>query len=511
MKLKHALFALLCAFAVGLAIPAFAFAGSPPTIEYQPQNVAFPAGSPAAGYQCVSTEDPGHTYFDYHWYVVWDGKVYDTYDDEFTNMDWAKYCSSYGQVGNSFMFEEPQEGLTGAEIYCVVSNEYGSTKSRNAYVNILPSWYPTGPDIRVKANVLLKPDSVLKLYCDVRDYDHAYKLEYQWYETTTGELFDIKALDGENEAILVEDVPEGQTRYFVCGVFQTNSMGNVNYSYTSVSAVTRMSSTPETKDPETVESIEITSAPSKTAYDVGETVNLSGLQVRVYTNLGFYDTKDSSIFKVSPSTLNNPGTQKVTITYEGCSDSFNVTVKKTSLAAPVIDSQPKGGKFNEGTACDLKIGAHSPDGATLQYQWYSSATGLKSDMVPVAGATMDHVVVPPTVGSVFYCCSVKAVDGSLVSDTVYSDMVEVNYIKKATEAPGITVTPGTGNGTAVNGTTGNGNDTDILTPPEPALKSHNPAIIIVAIGLILLAIALAIIAAVLISRRRKQGGHEKQR
>ena len=139
----------------------------------------------------------------------------------------------------------------------------------------------------------------------------------------------------------------------------------------------------------------------------------------------------------------------------------------------------------------------------------STKSSLSSDcrLQPACMKPELLVIADQHAASVFYCCSVKAVDGSLVSDTVYSDMVEVNYIKKATEAPGIAVTPGTdiGNGTAVNGTTGNG--TDILTPPEPALKSHNTAVIIIGIGLILLAIALAIIAAVLISRRRKEGRH----
>ncbi|MBQ6454257.1 MAG: hypothetical protein IJJ14_07880, partial [Coriobacteriales bacterium] len=290
MRFKHALVALFCALSLALVIPTFAIAAGPPTIEYQPQNVAYTAGTDWASYQCVSTEDPGHMYFDYHWYVVWDGKVYDTRDDKSANMPWAKYCKDYGQVGNVFVFEAPQESLSGAQIYCIVGNEYGTTKSRNAYVSILPSWYPTAPEIRIKANVEVKPDSVIKLACDVLNYDHAYTLEYQWYETASGQLFDIKAIDGEDGPVLVADVPEGQTRYFVCGVFQTNSMGDVNYSYTSVSAVTRRSSTPEVKEVETVESIEITSLPSKTTYDAGETVDLSGMQVRIYTNLGFMDT-----------------------------------------------------------------------------------------------------------------------------------------------------------------------------------------------------------------------------
>ena len=72
-------------------------------------------------------------------------------------------------------------------------------------------------------------------------------------------------------------------------------------------------------------SISIKSKPIKLTYTVGETLITSGLKLTATYNDG--STKEvTSGFTFTPSALNTVGTQKITVTYDGKTTSFDVTV-----------------------------------------------------------------------------------------------------------------------------------------------------------------------------------------
>ncbi|MBO5230216.1 MAG: leucine-rich repeat protein [Clostridia bacterium] len=74
-----------------------------------------------------------------------------------------------------------------------------------------------------------------------------------------------------------------------------------------------------------VVSVEITTLPSKLGYYYKETLNTSGMKLNVTYSDGSAETVTSG-FEASPKTLNKTGVQKITVTYGGCSDSFDVSV-----------------------------------------------------------------------------------------------------------------------------------------------------------------------------------------
>lgn len=74
----------------------------------------------------------------------------------------------------------------------------------------------------------------------------------------------------------------------------------------------------------------LVSAPAKTAYTVGETLDTAGLTLRYTDQYGAARTVTDG-FVCDPQTFSAAGTQTVTVTYEGLTVTFDVTVKKQSF------------------------------------------------------------------------------------------------------------------------------------------------------------------------------------
>lgn len=100
----------------------------------------------------------------------------------------------------------------------------------------------------------------------------------------------------------------------------------------------------------TISSISVQSKPSKTVYTVGEVFSSSGLVVKVNMSDGTSKTVTSG-FTVSAPDMSTAGTKTVTVTYEGKTETFNITVN-----APVNP-----------TAAQYKIsGATATAGSTVE-------------------------------------------------------------------------------------------------------------------------------------------------
>ena len=79
----------------------------------------------------------------------------------------------------------------------------------------------------------------------------------------------------------------------------------------------------------TLSSISVKTAPTKTAYTVGDTLNTSGLVIKAAYSDG--STKDiTSGFTCSPTKLSTAGKQTITVTYGGKTTAFTVTVSAAS-------------------------------------------------------------------------------------------------------------------------------------------------------------------------------------
>ena len=118
----------------------------------------------------------------------------------------------------------------------------------------------------------------------------------------------------------------------------------------------------------------------------------------------------------------------------------DVTVARTSAAAPKINKQPAGKRYAAGTKYldNLSVEAESSDGGRLSYQWYVSRDGGKFS--PVKGAT-DSTCTPATssvkADDSYYCVvtnTVNSVSGESYSEHVQSDTVTVSFTEPSDAA-----------------------------------------------------------------------------
>ena len=81
-----------------------------------------------------------------------------------------------------------------------------------------------------------------------------------------------------------------------------------------------------------LESIAITAAPAKTAYFVGDAVDVSGMVVTAHYSDG--SSERATGYDYSPKVLGTAGQQTITVSYEGRTDAFTVTVNEIPAAEP---------------------------------------------------------------------------------------------------------------------------------------------------------------------------------
>lgn len=101
-----------------------------------------------------------------------------------------------------------------------------------------------------------------------------------------------------------------------------------------------------------IEGIGVLSLPDKTQYKSGESIDLRGLVIRAYTDNGHIDIESG--YEVYPQILREAGRQTVTVTYEGSSCSFTVTVEDSNkLESVAIASLPTRREYSVGDTVDL--------------------------------------------------------------------------------------------------------------------------------------------------------------
>ena len=371
--MKKTIAVITVLFLILALMPASSFAEDEiPVISHDPQNLRWPEGADAY-YQCKAENDPGHEKFLYEWYIIYENVVYKATGYSMSD-PWVSQCDpskgmGVGGIGNTFFLSGIKSGLDGAEIYCIVKSGDGKYFEESAHAVIMVG-YPdmfTPPEISVPHMVTCRQDEYVELYCEARCTsgnvsEKGDNLEYLWYETASGNLFDIIAVDrgAEDSPIFVPDTSVPGWYYYVCGVTDRADDALTNVSYSSVITLV-------VSDRETVTGIGISRLPDKMEYQDGEKIDLTGLEVSVATNYGYYELDEGDAKKVSPDTAKYTagGIMTVKVSFDEGDVTFDVAVLKES------GTKPSG---TDGT--DTKPGGTAePDGKSTPIPWYIFVIG----------------------------------------------------------------------------------------------------------------------------------------
>ena len=225
---------LLCALLSPWMLTAMA-AEEGPQIILQPQQYTYPDQSVAI-YTVKASGSNLHAY----WYMQWEGTVYHISDMSNGMEPWEAYAGeTYGASqpdANTFVwfFQGIEAELSGAEIWCVIEDGHYEATSRRALITVGGSAMP--PELtEVPVGVTVKKHGECELRVLAKSPDGS-QLSFLWYETDSGKLQDIRALNrGEEDCdFLFPDTSVEGTRNYVCMV--TTEKGGV--AYTSVIPVT---------------------------------------------------------------------------------------------------------------------------------------------------------------------------------------------------------------------------------------------------------------------------------
>ena len=232
---------LICLLLLLCTVPFAPAAGDAPEISMQPQNYHYPEYSVA-----MYTVKAGGNNLHATWYLEFEGKTYTLSDNQNPVEPWESYAGeSYGpfEDGDTFgwFFSGIEAGLNGAEIWCVMEDGHYDVTSARAIITVQGSVMP--PEIlSMPAQVVANVGEEVVARC-VAKSANGEQLAFQWYETPTGKLQDIRAIDGEDCDYIFCDTSTVGTRYFVCGITGTTG-GRVYSSVLPVTVTQPVTTTP---------------------------------------------------------------------------------------------------------------------------------------------------------------------------------------------------------------------------------------------------------------------------
>ncbi|MBR5767989.1 MAG: bacterial Ig-like domain-containing protein, partial [Clostridia bacterium] len=356
----------------------FPAAAKTPVISLNPQSVRWPATAKAAVYSCrCSNENTEYgPEFEREWYFFYNGMDFAAKDVfakpiDYPFGDFDKDGSGF--VGTTIMIANPGKGLEGTEIYCVVKSD-DSHFAESTHATILfdsAAISSEAPEFTsVPAEITATAGKSFTITCDYT-YQGQCSTTPMWYETPNGKLENIQLIMDAGEKKSFTDKRNSPGDYYYVFAVELESLNGKDTSISYSSPIHVRVKAGGGEQSEQSVGLEITSLPKKTSYFLGDTLSLKGLVVRYYTDLGFQDIKDGKGMGVSPTTLTKFGTNRITLIYEGLTTYFDVEVEGAP-AIPLIDSLSPGVTEKLGTPVTLSVGAHSTDGGTLTYQWYSS-------------------------------------------------------------------------------------------------------------------------------------------
>ncbi|MBQ7415752.1 MAG: hypothetical protein IJW14_01785 [Oscillospiraceae bacterium] len=229
-----------------LAMPAMA-APEGPVITLQPQSPNYPHYSVA-----IYTVKAEGTNLQATWYMEWLGKTYTISDIGGAMEEWEAFAGeSYGarKVDDNtfiFVFEGIERDLDGGYIWCVIEDGHYAVTSQKSRICVGSEKMP--PEIvSIPTELTVEQSAEAEIRCVAKSLDDS-ELSFLWYETDTGRLGDIRAVNRGTETAdyLLCDTSEVGTRNYICMVESAN--GGMTYS--SVVSVTVTEKQPEQTQPQ---------------------------------------------------------------------------------------------------------------------------------------------------------------------------------------------------------------------------------------------------------------------
>jgi len=204
-------------------------AQEPPVIIMQPQSPCYPEYSVAM--YTVKVEGSNLRAI---WYMEWMGNTYCLSNLGGAMQPWEGYAGeSYGprqlDANNfAFIFEGIESDLDGAYIWCVIEDGHYDIVSSKVRISVGDYYSP--PQIQeIPAELVVEQGDEAEIRCVANSVDES-QLSFTWYETDTGKLEDIYAVNRGTETsdYMFCDTSRIGTRYYICKVDTSN--GGIAYS-----------------------------------------------------------------------------------------------------------------------------------------------------------------------------------------------------------------------------------------------------------------------------------------
>lgn len=232
---KRIISVVLCLILLfALLIPAAA-AGTGPEITFNPQSPCWPEYAVAS--YSVRTKGENLRAF---WYMEWQGTTYNISDNYNGVEPWEGYAGeSYGGIqedANTFtyFFSGIEADLDGAYIWCVVEDGHYDVESQRVRISVGEN--ATAPSILdFPTHITVYQGDSAEIRCVAKSNDGS-QLSFLWYETPSGLLQDIQAVNRGTETsdYMFCDTSSLGTRNYICKV-DTDAGG---LAYSSVVSVT---------------------------------------------------------------------------------------------------------------------------------------------------------------------------------------------------------------------------------------------------------------------------------
>ena len=197
------------------------------------------------------------------WYMQWQGKTYNISKTGGSVKPWEAYAGeTYGAVQTdketfTFFFGGIEDELDGAEIWCVLEDGHYDVTTQRAKIMVQSQesrGYPRTPPLilSIPASVTVEQGQEAEIRCVARSQDDS-QLSFLWYETDTGRLEDMRAVNRGTEDcdFMFCDTSQPGVRQYICRVETSNN--GIAYSSAVVVEVKAAKTQPKPTEPPVVQ------------------------------------------------------------------------------------------------------------------------------------------------------------------------------------------------------------------------------------------------------------------
>ena len=328
----------LAVVTIGLMVLSVSAVPDAPVITMQPQSSNYTEYAVA-----IYTVKATGSNLTATWYISYQGKTYNASQIGGAMQPWEAYAGeSYGakKVDDNtftFIFEGIEKELNGASIWCVLEDGHYDVTSQKAQICVGSAAEP--PQIlSIPSTLTVKQGEEAEIRCVAKSSDGS-QLSFLWYETHTGKLEDIRALNRGTEDCdyLFCDTSETGTRYYVCMVSSANG-GSV---YSRVVAVTVEKQSAAVQDTQ-IQTKSLAAAVTGEKYTANLKCNDPKAEFAIYYNPGKANDFDKTGLTLSKSgTISGTPTKAGTYTFSVCvsgaggEDYATYTLTITEAGTPV--------------------------------------------------------------------------------------------------------------------------------------------------------------------------------